>query len=63
MTYTEYCKAIENMTEKDTSRLSEIRHRACRDNSNLDSALHATADTLQIHMLFKAMDSIRDRIR
>ena len=62
MTYTQYCKAIENMTAKDAERLSEIRHQACKDNSNQDSVLHNTADTLQIRMLFKAMSSIEKRL-
>lgn len=62
MTYTQYCKSIENMTPKDCSKLSEIRRQACKDNSNQDSLLRATADSLQVHMLFNAMNSIRDRI-
>ena len=62
MTYTQYCKAIENMTPKDVDKLSEIRHQACKDNSNLGSNLHFTASTFDIRMLFLAMNSIRDRI-
>ena len=62
MTYTQYCKAIENMTPKDSTRLSELRHQACKDSSNPDSLLHATADSFQVHILFNAMNSIRDRI-
>ena len=62
MSYAQYCKAIENMTPKDAGKLAEIRHQACKDNSNKDSLLHATADSLQVHMLFNAMNSIRDRI-
>ena len=62
MTYKDYCKAIENMTPKDVAKLAEIRHQACKDNSNPDSNLHFTASTFDIHMLFLAMNDIRDRI-
>jgi len=60
MTYPQYCKAIENMT--DASKLSEIRHQACKDNSHRDSLLHATSYSTEISRLFLAMNSIRDRI-
>ena len=61
-TYTQYCKAIENMTPKDVDKLAEIRHQACKDNSNLESNLHFTASTFDISMLFLAMNDIRDRL-
>ena len=61
-TYKDYCKAIENMTSKDVDKLAEIRHQACKDNSNLESNLHFTASTFEISMLFLAMNDIRDRI-
>ena len=62
MAYKDYCKAIENMTPKDANRLGQIRHQACKDNSNPNSNLHSTASTFEISMLFLAMNDIRDRI-